>query len=154
MTVYAHWSPRFSGFHGLPVNALQVGPGDFGMALSAGSRNIPVIDFGFRILRRKNVMASMAIRTGRRSVIPIQNRAPMHALAIEFDRAGEWDLMPRKELGIAVTGGAGFRQIFFGYRRNRFAGSLNLMRRSVTGDAVWGIRVASCRRLSVHAVAK
>ncbi len=109
--------------------------------------DIPVVDFGTRILRGKDSMAPVTIRAGCGGPVSIRHRSPMHALSIEFHRMREWNLVPGEKLLVAVTGCASVRQIFLGYRRGCIARGLDLMRGPVAGHAVRCIRVACLQPL-------
>ena len=64
---------------------------------------------------------------------------------------GEWNLVPREELLITVTGSASVRQIFLAYRRGCIARRLNLMHWPMAGPTVRRVRIACRSRLSVYA---
>jgi len=76
----------------------------------------------------------------------------MDALLVKFHGMREWNFVAREKLRVAVAGGASVGQILLGYRRSYIAGGLNLMDRSVAGEASWGVRVTRCGRFSMNAL--
>ena len=77
---------------------------NLGMALSAGCGNIPMVDFGTRILGWENPVTAVAIRAGCGSAVSIRHCAPVHTLPVQLYRVCERDVMPRQKLLVAVTG--------------------------------------------------
>jgi hypothetical protein len=61
MAVTAHRGSGDSCLHGLSVNACKISLADFSVALATGGGDIPVIDFGARILRRQDSVAAVTI---------------------------------------------------------------------------------------------
>ena len=116
-----------SGFHRLPMHAFQISLADLRVALAARSRNIPVINFGARVFRRQNSVATVTIGTGCSCAVSVHHCSAMHTLFVEFNRMSKGNLVPRKKLRVAVTRCASVWQIFFRYQGSRFARGLNLM---------------------------
>ena len=141
-----------ASLHGLSVYAFKISLADIRMAMPASRRDIPVVDLGTRILRGKDSVASVTIGAGCSSSISVGHCAAVHALFIKFHRMREWNVVPGEKLLVAVTGGAGVRQIFLGHRRARIARRLNLMHRSVAGHASRRVRIACLSGLSVNAL--
>lgn len=127
VAVAAHGRGGHAGSHGLPVHAFEIGRADVFVALPAGCGNIPMIDFGTRILRRKDAVAAVTIGASGGSLVSARHRAPMDTLAVKFDRMGEGNFVAREKLLVAVTGGASIRQIFLGDARGAIARHLDLM---------------------------
>jgi len=152
VAVTAHRSALLAGLHGLPVHALQIGLGNFGMALSTRCRDVEVVDLGTRVLRGQDSVAAVTIRASCGSFVSIHHRSSMNALPIEFDGMCEWNLVPREKLLVAVTSSAGVREIFLGHRGGGIARGLDLMDGSMAGHAFGRIRIACRSRLPVNAL--
>jgi hypothetical protein len=114
VAVATHGSARHSGLHGLSVHTFKIRLGNLGVTLPTRRRNVPVVDGGMRILRRKDSVASMTIRATRRSPVAVGHRSSMHALSIEFHRTCEGYLVPGKKLLIAMARCASVGQVFLG----------------------------------------
>ena len=152
MAIAAHRRSHHAGLHGLSMHTRKICLRNVGVTLPAGGRDIPVIDFGKWILRRKNPVASVTIRAGCGGSVSIGHGSSMHALPVEFHRMREWNLVAREELLVAVTRSASVGQIFLSHWRGRIAQDLNLMHGTVAGAAIWCIRIARCRRFPVNAL--
>ena len=108
-----------------------------------------MIDFGTRILGWENPVTAVTIRAACGSAVSIRHCAPVNTLPVQLHRVCERNVVPRQKLLVAVTGGARVRQILLGYQRGRVARALDLVDRSVAGDAIGCVRVAGCGRFSV-----
>ena len=114
VAVAAHRGALFAGLHGLPMHAFEIRLGNVGMALSTRRRDVEVVDLGARILRGKDSVAAMTIGASGGGTVSVDYGSSMHALAIELYGMGEWNLVAREELLVAVTGGTSVRQIRLG----------------------------------------
>lgn len=152
VAVDAHRSTGHAVFHGLSVHTFQKRFSDVGVALPAGCGDIEVVNFGTRILRGQDAMTTVTVGAGCGSAISIRHSASMDALPVEFDGMGEWNVVPRQKLLIAVTGGASLREVFLGDQRGRVTGSLHLVDGSVAGDAIGRIGIAGGGSFSVYAL--
>ena len=97
VAVAAHRRTRHAILHGLSVYAFKIRLGDVGVALSAGCRDIEVVDLGTRILRGQDSVASVTIRAGCGRSVSIHHGSSMHALLVEFHGMREWNLVSRRE---------------------------------------------------------
>lgn len=113
VAVGADGSIRDAGLHRLAVNTFQVSFGNVGVTLAAGRWNIPVIDFGAGVARWKNAVTAVTIGTAGGILVTAGYCESMNTFAIEFDGAGEGNIVAAQKARIAVTGGAGVGKILF-----------------------------------------
>jgi hypothetical protein len=141
VAVDANRSVAHSVFDRFAVDTLVELAGDFLVALRAGLRHIPVIDFGARIGCGIDVMTAVATGAGCRFLAE-RDGARVHALLIGIDGMRHRNLVPRQKARIAVTLGASIRHVLAGNGRVGFAGSLYGVDGSVAGYAFGRVGVA------------
>jgi hypothetical protein len=134
------------------MNTFQVSLGNFCVTLPTSRWNIKVVNLRLHVLRGQYSVAAVTVRTGCGRFVAVYDSPAVNALLVKLYGMGEWDLMPRKKLLVAMTGRTSIGQIFLGDHGGRIARCLYLMDRPMAGDAVRGIRIARSYSLPMYAL--
>ncbi len=138
------------GFDGLAVYALEKCFGDFFVACSASLRHIPVTHPRARVTRGQNSVNAVAVGAGSR-ILTGEDGATVNALQVLFDWTKDRNLVPRQKPGIGMTFGTCRRLISFCHCRCSIARRLNIVHRSMAGDAGGSLGIAGLRGAPVNA---